>query len=62
MKRNAPMTQGFIDKVADFLWENMERDPENADRVRTGWGTKTKQGLAACVLRIVEEEQGGAIR
>ena len=39
--------------ILDLLWDNMKRDPEHLDRVRTGWGTKTKQGLVACIQRIV---------
>lgn len=43
------------DRVAELLWDYLKRDPEHKDRRRTGWGTKTKQGLAACILRIVRE-------
>ena len=52
------MSQAFIDKVADLLWDCLTKSLDHPDRRHTGWGTKTKEGLAACVLRIVEEEQG----
>ncbi len=42
--------------LLDLLWGYMRRDlnPEHRkDRVQTGWGTKTKQGLIACIKRIV---------
>ncbi len=46
----------FTDKqneaVVDLLWDSLKRDPEHSDRRQTSWGTKTKEGLAACVERI----------
>lgn len=38
--------------VIDLLWDSLKRDPEHADRRQTGWGTKTKVGLIACVHRL----------
>lgn len=43
-------------QLVELLWNYMKRDPEHKDRVRTGWGTKTKIGLVACISRIVEGE------
>ena len=44
-------------KVIDLLWDSLKRDPEHKDRRVTGWGTKTKQGLVACIERIHREGQ-----
>lgn len=40
--------------VVNLLWDSLKRDPEHTDRRETGWGTKTKEGLAACVERIAD--------
>lgn len=40
-----------------MLWGYLKRDPEHADRRQTGWGTKTKTGLIACLNRIASEGQ-----
>lgn len=48
------MTQDQEKQLLELLWDNLKRDPEHKDRVRTGWGTKTKQGLIACVTSIME--------
>ena len=50
------MTQGQESQILELLWDSMKRDPEHKDRVRTGWGTKTKTGLVACIERIMREE------
>ncbi len=44
------------EQLIDLLWAYMKRDPQNKDRVQTGYGTKTKDGLVASVRRIVDEE------
>ena len=41
--------------IADLLWDYLKRDPEHKDRRMTGFGTKTKKGLALSVARIVRE-------
>lgn len=41
--------------VIDLLWDYLSADP-NYPRVRTGWGTKTKEGLIACIQRICEND------
>jgi hypothetical protein len=38
--------------VIEMLWDSLRRDPEYRDRRQTGWGTKTKEGLIACIRRI----------
>lgn len=39
-------------EVFELLWDSLKRDPEHKDRRQTGWGTKTKVGLMACLDRI----------
>ena len=39
-------------KVAELLSLKVGKD----GRIKTDWGTKTIQGLGACINRIVEEE------
>jgi hypothetical protein len=39
-------------QLLELLWGCMTRDPEHTDRVQTGWGTKTREGLVACIERI----------
>jgi len=36
-------------RITDLLWDYLKKDPEHKDRVRTGWGTKTKLGLRRTV-------------
>lgn len=42
-------------KVTEVFWDYLKRDPEHKDRRQTGWGTKTKEGLARTIHRIVNE-------
>lgn len=44
------------EQIIELLWDSLKRDPENKDRRQTGWGTKTKTGLVACLDRIYEPE------
>lgn len=44
------------EQLIDLLWNHLKRDPEHKDRRRTGYGTKTMGGLAACIRRIVAGE------
>lgn len=46
------MTKEQDQELIDLLWDSLKRDPENKDRRQTGWGTKTKIGLCACIERI----------
>lgn len=39
-------------EALELLWDSLKRDPEHKDRRQTGWGTKTKVGLLACLDRI----------
>ena len=41
--------------VIDLLWDSLKKDPEFKDRRQTGWGTKTKVGLIACITRIASD-------
>lgn len=50
------MTKAQQDAIIALLWESLKRDSEHKDRRQTGWGTKTKQGLIACVERIAKGE------
>jgi len=50
------MTEKQKAALLTLLWDSMKRDPEHKDRVRTGWGTKTKQGLCACIENIITDE------
>lgn len=38
--------------IVGLLWDYLKRDQTHSDRRQTGWGTKTKQGLVACIERI----------
>lgn len=40
--------------MIDLLWDYLQPDREYRNRVYTGWGTKTKEGLCACIERIME--------
>lgn len=48
MKFNKRQTQAAL----ELLWEHLPKDRENKDRRQTGWGTKTKVGLIACLERV----------
>jgi hypothetical protein len=54
-KGEAPPEGKQAAAIIDLLWDYMRRDPEHTDRVRTGFGTKTQQGLVASVRRVVLE-------
>jgi hypothetical protein len=43
-------------EVTELLWDYLPKDPEHKDRRKTGWGTKTKIGLVACIERIAAGE------
>ena len=44
------------EKIIELLWDYLEaKNPEHKDQKLTGWGTKTKQGLVACIERIGKE-------
>jgi len=46
--------------IAELLWDYLKKDPEHKDRRQTGWGTKTKIGLAASVARIIKDTKTGS--
>lgn len=46
--------------LLELLWDSMHRDKGSIGRVRTGWGTKTREGLLRCIARIAFEESDAA--
>ena len=50
------MSENQKQLLFELLWDSLKKDPEHKDRRQTGWGTKTKIGLVACIDRIVGEE------
>ena len=40
-----------------FIWDHLPKCPEHEDRRQTAWGTKTKEGLSACMKRLVNEAE-----
>lgn len=48
-------------ELAELLWPYLKRSPGYPDRRMTGWGDKTKQGLAASILRIIHEAEDEAL-
>lgn len=50
------MTTAQMNAIIDLLWDSLPDDPEHSDRKQTGWGTKTRQGLIACIKRIAKGE------
>lgn len=49
------MNENQKEKIKTLLWDYLRRDPEHKDRRQTGWGTKTFEGLTACIERIVDD-------
>lgn len=45
-------------RISRLLWDTLKRDPEHKDRrfLSAEYGTKTKRGLLACILLIINEE------
>jgi len=55
---------GIKEKVVELLWDSLKRDRSSRgnDRRLTGWGTKTQDGLVACIEEITkqpEPKEGG---
>lgn len=50
------MSDAQKDKMLALLWNFLKDDPQHLDRKRTGYGTKTRDGLIACIDRIIQEE------
>lgn len=46
------MTDNEINEIANVFWGYLKRDPEHKDRRQTAWGTKTKKGLTATIIRL----------
>ena len=51
MKFSKDQTQAAL----ELLWDHLPKDREHKDRRQTGWGTKTKIGLIACLERVSTE-------
>ena len=49
------MTKNQTKQLLELLWENLKQDKEYKDRKHTSWGTKTQQGLIACIERIIKD-------
>lgn len=54
------MTPEQRSKLLELLWDSLKLEQANPtlgfhikDRVHTGWGTKTQDGLIACIESIV---------
>ena len=50
------LSKNQVRSFKELLWDSLKSDPQHKERRRTGWGTKTEQGLIACIERIIEEE------
>ena len=48
------LTKTQEEELLSLLWDYLLCDPEHRDRVLTGWGTKTKQGLILCIKQALE--------
>ena len=42
--------------IITLLWDYLTIDREHNNRVLTGWGNKTQQGLIACIETIFKME------
>ncbi len=42
-------------ELVNLLWDSLKRDPENKDRRKTGYGTKTKVGLVNTIAWILDK-------
>jgi hypothetical protein len=57
MKTNTRMNEKQRSAVLDLLWDYLKQDGQHRDRVRTAWGTKTQEGLIACIERIAYDAE-----
>ena len=48
---------GIKDKVVELLWDSLKKDPEHKDRRKTGYGTKTQDGLVASIEEITKQTE-----
>lgn len=51
------MTERQKEELLELLWDCMRRSPDHPDRVVTGWGTKTQEGLIASIERIMDNKE-----
>jgi hypothetical protein len=47
------MTEDQKQELLALLWENLSHDRDHPDRRNTGYGTKTQEGLLACIDSIM---------
>jgi len=52
MKNRAETARDMV----DLVWDSLKRDQNNNGRRQTAWGSKTKDGLAACFERLMRGE------
>jgi hypothetical protein len=52
---NQQITEEQADKLITLLWGALAKDPDHQHRKQTGYGSKTKVGLVACIQRILFE-------
>ena len=50
------MTMKQEKDIKELLWDYLPKDKDHKDRRQTGWGTKTEEGLMACIKNIMEEK------
>lgn len=56
MKQARQPTPELVQAIADLLWDCLCETSEHQDRRQTTWGNKTRLGLAATILRVVDEQ------
>jgi len=57
MKRIGKMKSEQTIGLIDLLWDHLKKDPTNSERVQTGWGNKTKEGLVECIKSLERPRQ-----
>ena len=55
-QEDTTMTPEQRSKLLELLWGSMEQSAPYPDRVITGWGTKTQNGLIACISSIMKDD------
>jgi hypothetical protein len=49
------MTNKQKQELLDLLWDSLKTSNFSKDKKQTGWGTKTADGLLACIDRILTQ-------
>jgi hypothetical protein len=55
IKASLPFSASARTALLGLLWDSLKRDPDHKDRRQTGFGTKTKEGLVACIEGCIKE-------